>query len=60
MRWTDELLQQRGRVAVQRRVDPRIYGKWECPRCRAVHHFDSITGCHRDGCPYRGILRRIA
>lgn len=38
----------------QRKPDPR----WTCPKCGAIHHFDSKTGCHNRKCDYEGKLER--
>lgn len=41
------------------KVDAFDTGRWECPMCGAIHHFDASDGCHNDNCHYEGRLDKI-
>lgn len=30
--------------------------RWLCPRCKSIHHFKFIDGCHNRLCKYKGVL----
>lgn len=34
-------------------------GRWQCPCCKAIHHFLPTDGCHNQKCGFRGVLKRV-
>lgn len=34
-------------------------GRWRCPCCGSIHHFNSTRKCHNPKCSFVGELERV-